>query len=103
MRRRTTRSTRTDTLLPYTTLFRISIGPTSKQKVDETAEEISELSPVFAKFRAKNNSVKAPIDRESVDQIGLTSDDIALLQRNVNILGDAQPHEVHTIFRMRLV
>lgn len=79
-----------------------AIGPTSKQKVDETEEEISELGPVFAKFRAKNNSVKAPIDYDSVEEIGLTPEDIELLQVHGIILGDAPPYEVPELFRMGL-
>jgi cellulose biosynthesis protein BcsQ len=90
------------TRLLFPGALKSAIGPTSKQKVDETEEEISELSPVFAKFRAKNNSVKAPIDHDAVAEIGLTPEDIELLQIHGIILGDAPPYEVPELFRMGL-
>ena len=90
------------TRLLFPGALKSAIGPTSKQKVDETEEEISELKPVFAKFKAKSNSVKAPIDQEAVAEIGLTSDDIDLLRLHGIILGDAPPYEVPELFRMGL-
>jgi hypothetical protein len=82
--------------------LKAAIGPTSKQKVYETEEEISELAPVFAKFRAKNNSIKAPLDDEAVQQIGLSTEDIDLLKLHGIVLGDAAPYEVPELFRMGL-
>lgn len=79
-----------------------AIGPTSRQKVQETEEEIPDLAPVFAKFRAKNNSVKAPLDQEAVAELGLTLEDIELLQLHGIVLGDAPPYEVPELFRMGL-
>ncbi|HEV2673112.1 MAG TPA: hypothetical protein VGV37_01140, partial [Aliidongia sp.] len=88
-------------LLPPGSL-KSAIGPTSKQKVAETEEEIAELANVFAKFRAKINSVRAPIDQEALDELGLDLNDIELLQLHGIILGDSPPYEVPELFRMGL-
>ncbi|MBU1377846.1 MAG: AAA family ATPase [Alphaproteobacteria bacterium] len=88
--------------LLYPSALKAAIGPTSRDKVAETEEEISELSLVFAKFRAKSNSVKAPIDGEAASEIGLDSQDLDLLRLHGIILGDAPPYEVPELFRMGL-
>lgn len=88
--------------LLYPGALKAAIGPTSREKVAETEEEISELSSVFAKFRDKNNSIKAPIDGEAANEIGLDSRDLDLLRLHGIILGDAPPYEVPELFRMGL-
>lgn len=82
--------------------LKAAIGPTSRQKVAETEEEIEELKEVFAKFREKRNSVKAPIEQDALQALGLSNDDIALLRFHGIILGDAPPYEVPELFRMGL-
>lgn len=82
--------------------LRSAIGPTSQEKVRETEEEIIDLKPVFAKFRANSNLTKAPINQEAILEIGLTLEDIDILRLHGIILGDAPPYEVPELFRMGL-
>lgn len=79
-----------------------AVKPTSIAKVQETEEEISELKPVFNKFRASPDAVVAPLDADALATLQLDSDDIKLLRRHGIIFGDAPPYEVPELFRMGL-
>ena len=79
-----------------------AIGPTSERKVTETEEEIRELQPTFAKFRARSGEVVAPIDESALEILQLGDDDIERLRRHGIIFGDAPPYEVPELFRMGL-
>ena len=79
-----------------------AIGPTSKRKVAETEEEIQDLAAVFDKFRAAQNSVKAPIDQTALNDLALSIEDIDLLRLHGIILGESPPYEVPELFRMGL-
>jgi MinD-like ATPase involved in chromosome partitioning or flagellar assembly len=79
-----------------------AIGQTSEKKVTETEEEIRELQPTFAKFRARSGEVIAPIDEDAVRVLDLNDRDIERLQRHGIIFGDAPPYEVPELFRMGL-
>ncbi len=79
-----------------------AVKPTSIAKVSETEEEISELRPVFNKFRAVSDPIVAPLDAEALRTLRLDENDIALLRRHGIIFGDAAPYEVPELFRMGL-
>lgn len=79
-----------------------AVKPTSVEKVRETQEEISELRPVFDKFRRKPDAVVAPLDENALKTLELTETDISLLQRHGILFGDAPPYEVPELFRMGL-
>lgn len=79
-----------------------AVKPTSIAKVRETEEEVSELRPVFDKFRASPESVVAPLDADALRTLCLEDADIALLRRHGIIFGEAAPYEVPELFRMGL-
>ena len=79
-----------------------AVKPTSVAKVAETVEEISELKPVFDKFRRHPDRVIAPLDAAAITALGLLKEDIQLLQRHAIVFGDAPPYEVPELFRMGL-
>ncbi|WP_029007185.1 KGGVGR-motif variant AAA ATPase [Azospirillum halopraeferens] len=82
--------------------LKAAVRPTSEKKVSETEEEILELRPVFAKFKAQPESVVAPIEESGLATLGLNDGDIAVLRRHGIIFGDAAPFEVPELFRMGL-
>ena len=79
-----------------------AVKPTSIAKIHETQEEISELKPVFDKFRRHPDSVIAPLGEEAIHELELTEPDITLLQRHAIIFGESPPYEVPELFRMGL-
>jgi MinD-like ATPase involved in chromosome partitioning or flagellar assembly len=82
--------------------LRNAIEPTSNAKVQETEEEISELAPVFAKFRARTNEIVAPLSADALEAIGIGQPEVQLLAKHGIVYGDAAPYEVPELFRRGL-
>jgi MinD-like ATPase involved in chromosome partitioning or flagellar assembly len=79
-----------------------AIEPTSEAKVSEAEEEISELKPIFAKFRLKRDEVVAPLSKDSLDEIGITSAEVDVLIRQGIVFGETSPYEVSELYRRGL-
>ncbi|MBY5409619.1 hypothetical protein HFO98_14320 [Rhizobium leguminosarum] len=79
-----------------------AVEPTSSAKVKETEEEISELAPVFAKFKLKTNEIVAPLSAEALATIGIDNAELQLLIKHGIVFGDTQPYEVPELFRLGL-
>lgn len=79
-----------------------AIEPTSNAKVSEAEEEISELKPIFAKFRLKKDEVVAPLSKDALEEIGITSSEVDVLIRQGIVFGDAPPYEVSELYRRGL-
>jgi MinD-like ATPase involved in chromosome partitioning or flagellar assembly len=79
-----------------------AIEPTSNAKVHEAEEEISELAPIFAKFRLKKDEVVAPISKEALDLIGISNTDVDILIRHGIVFGETSPYEVSELYRRGL-
>lgn len=79
-----------------------AIEPTSNAKVLEAEEEISELAPIFAKFRLKKDEIVAPIGKEALEDIGLSSNEVDILIRHGIIFGESLPYEVSELYRRGL-
>ncbi|MBN3723934.1 MinD/ParA family ATP-binding protein [Burkholderia sp. Ac-20379] len=82
--------------------LRSAIEPTSDAKVQETEEEISELAPTFAKFRARADQVAAPLGNEEIAEIGLDNSEVQALIRHGIVFGESAPYEVPELFRRGL-
>ncbi|MET3135241.1 MinD-like ATPase involved in chromosome partitioning or flagellar assembly [Oxalobacteraceae bacterium GrIS 1.11] len=79
-----------------------AIEPTSNAKVSEAEEEISELKPIFAKFRLKKDEVVAPLSKEALEEIGITNPEVDVLIRQGIVFGEASPYEVSELYRRGL-
>jgi MinD-like ATPase involved in chromosome partitioning or flagellar assembly len=79
-----------------------AIEPTSNAKVSEAEEEISELKPIFAKFREKKDEVVAPLSKEALDEIGISPFEVDVLKRHGIVFGEATPYEVSELYRRGL-
>lgn len=82
--------------------LRTAVESTSTSKVEETEEEIGELKPAFAKFKAQADELAVPLNQEVVDQLGLTHTELAALIRHGIIFGDSPPYEVPELYRRGL-
>lgn len=82
--------------------LRSAVGPTSRQKVADTLDEIRELKEVFAKFTANEGTARAPLQPEDLHTLNLTDKDMDLLRIHGIILGDSAPYEVAELFRIGL-
>ncbi|PQV44259.1 cellulose biosynthesis protein BcsQ [Paraburkholderia sp. BL21I4N1] len=82
--------------------LRNAIEPTSNAKVHETEEEISELAPIFAKFRLQAEKVAAPLGTEALAEIGLDNSEVQTLIRHGIVFGQSPPYEVPELFRRGL-
>ncbi|CRM83705.1 Septum formation inhibitor-activating ATPase [Pseudomonas sp. 22 E 5] len=79
-----------------------SVEPTSNAKVKETEEEISELKPIFVKFRTRAEEIAAPLTTESLAEIGIGDAEIETLTRHGIVYGEAAPYEVPELYRRGL-
>lgn len=79
-----------------------AVEPTSNAKVKETEEEISELSPIFGKFRTKADEIAAPLTSESLAEIGIGESEIQTLTRHGIVYGETAPYEVPELYRRGL-
>lgn len=82
--------------------LRNAVEPTSARKVEETEEEISELQPIFAKFRVRKDEIVAPLSSEALSEIGITNQEIHVLAKHGIVFGDNPPYEVPELFRRGL-
>lgn len=82
--------------------LRRAVGPTSSAKVIELQEEVPSLKEVFSKIKQHKNAVKAPISQEAVRDMGISSDELGLLQTHGVILDESPPYEVPELFRIGL-
>lgn len=79
-----------------------AVEPTSNAKVRETEEEISELKPIFGKFRTRAEEIAAPLTTESLKEIGISDTELETLTRHGIVYGDAAPYEVPELYRRGL-
>ncbi|SFX01428.1 KGGVGR-motif variant AAA ATPase [Pseudomonas sp. NFACC36] len=79
-----------------------AVEPTSNAKVKEAEEEISELKPIFGKFRTKADEIAAPLTTESLAEIGIGDAEILILTRHGIVYGDTAPYEVPELYRRGL-
>ncbi len=82
--------------------LRTAVDSTSSAKVNETEEEISELKPVFGKFRLQSDELSVPLDDHAIGKLGLDAQEVAALIRHGIIFGDKPPYEVPELFRRGL-
>lgn len=82
--------------------LRNAVEPTSNAKVQETVEEISELAPIFAKFRLMADELAAPLSADALTTIGIGQSEIQVLARHGIVYGDTPPYEVPELFRRGL-
>lgn len=82
--------------------LRDAVEPTSEAKVRETEEEISELSPIFAKFRARKDQIAAPLDVAALSETGLGESEIHTLVKHGIVYGETPPYEVPELYRRGL-
>jgi len=79
-----------------------AVEPTSNAKVKETEEEISELKPIFGKFRTRAEEVAAPLTTESLTEIGISDSELETLTRHGIVYGETAPYEVPELYRRGL-
>ena len=82
--------------------LKTAVDSTSTAKVNETEEEISELKPVFTKFKSRADELAVPLTEEVIERLGLTETELAALTRHGIIFGDKSPYEVPELFRRGL-
>ncbi|WP_322429168.1 KGGVGR-motif variant AAA ATPase [Janthinobacterium sp. GMG1] len=79
-----------------------AIEPTSNAKVAEAEEEISELKPIFAKFRLKKDEIVAPLSKDALEEIGISDPEVDVLIRQGIVFGETSPYEVSELYRRGL-
>lgn len=82
--------------------LRNAVEPTSNAKVRETEEEISELAPIFAKFRSFADKIAAPLDADALKELNISSTEIQTLTKHGIVFGESPPYEVPELFRRGL-
>lgn len=82
--------------------LRTAVDSTSSAKVNETEEEISELKPVFAKFKSQTDELSVPLTDAVITQLDLSPVEVTALIRHGIIFGDKAPYEVPELFRRGL-
>ena len=84
------------------TALKDAVGPTSDAKVSETQEEIEELKPIFAKFKAHAGSAVSPLTEDTLATLGISTQEVDVLVRHGVVYGDRAPFEVPELFRRGL-
>jgi hypothetical protein len=82
--------------------LRDAVEPTSEAKVRETEEEISELAPIFAKFKNRKDQIAAPLDLDALEATQIDAQEVQILSRHGIVYGDAPPYEVPELYRRGL-
>ncbi|WP_273430605.1 KGGVGR-motif variant AAA ATPase [Chitinibacter tainanensis] len=82
--------------------LRTAVEPTSRKKVEEAEEEISELKIAFEKFKEKADQIAAPLTTEAIAALGLTDSEIKTLIKHGIVFGDGAPYEVPELYRRGL-
>ena len=82
--------------------LRDAVEPTSEAKVKETEEEISELAPIFAKFKNRKDQIAAPLDAAALEATQIEPAEVQALSRHGIVYGDVPPYEVPELFRRGL-
>src|SRR3546814_2828930 len=105
MIRRPPRSTRTDTLLPYTTLFRSRI-PEMKARLVADANEHLDIATLAPTFDVDCELPLEEIDRRALQWLGLLgphgvgNDSPKFLARNVEVRSEEHTSELQSLMRI---